>query len=97
LLKFWSASWFVSTFAAAGLPHWVRSLVSCVAMATTAAVVMSKASTRPLTARKAALGSSASRRAAISVLGRLVRRAMILAAAMVSHGPAVTSPAMMSR
>jgi hypothetical protein len=66
-------------------------------MATTATVVMNRASTRPLTARKAALGSSARRRAAISVPGRLVHRAMPLAAAMVSHGPATNRPTMMSK
>ena len=65
-------------------------------MPTAATVVMNKASTRPLTARKAALGSSARRRAAIRVPGRLVRRAMTRAVAMVSHGPARTRPTMMS-
>ncbi|HET9970717.1 MAG TPA: hypothetical protein VFQ68_20950 [Streptosporangiaceae bacterium] len=87
----------MSTYISAALPHLVRFLAFCVAMAAVATVVMSKASTRPLTARKAAFGSSAMRRAAISVPGRLVCRAMSLAAAMVSHGPAMTSPAMMSR
>ena len=89
-------TWSVSTFASAALPHRVRSLASCVVIATTATVVMNRASTRPLTARKAALGSSARRRAAISVPGRLVHRAMTLAAAMVSHGPAMNRPTMMS-
>ena len=89
-------TWSVSTFASAALPNRVRSLASCVVIATTATVVMNRASTRPLTARKAALGSSARRRAAISVPGRLVHRAMILAAAMVSHGPAMNRPTMMS-
>ena len=92
-----AASWSVTTAAAAGLANRVRSLASCVVMATTATVVMNRASTRPLTARKAALGSSARRRAAISAPGRLVRRAMTRAAAMVSHGPAMTRPTMMSR
>src|ERR1700761_7884139 len=85
----------VSTFASEALPHRVRSLAFCVVMATTATVVMNRASTRPLTARKAALGSSARRRAAISVLGRLVHRAMPRAAAMVSHGPAMNRLATM--
>ena len=89
-------TWSVSTFASAALLHRVTFLASCVVMATTATVVMNRASTRPLTARKAALGSSARRRAAISVPGPLVQRAMALAAAMVSHGPAMSRPAMMS-
>ena len=89
-------TWSVSTFASAALPNRVRSLAFCVVIATTATVVMNRASTRPLTARKAALGSSARRRAAISVPGRLVHRAMTLAAAMVSHGPAMNRPTMMS-
>ena len=72
----WSASWSVTTDASAGLPDCARSLASCVVMNTTATVVRNRASTRPLTARKAALGSSARRRAAISALGRLVHRAM---------------------
>src|SRR6266566_4198696 len=69
-----AASWSVTTAAAAGVANRVRSLVSCVVMPTTATVVMNTASTRPLTARKAALGSSARRRAAISAPGRLVDR-----------------------
>jgi hypothetical protein len=72
-----------------GAAQRVGSLAFCVVIATAATVVMNRASTRPLTARKAALGSSARRRAAISVPGRLVHRAMALAAAMVSHGPAM--------
>src|SRR6266404_8325801 len=91
----WAANGSVTTFDSATVPHRVRFLASCVVMATTATVVMNRASTRPLTARKAALGSSARRRAAISVPGRLVHRAMALAAAMVSHGPAMNRPAMM--
>ena len=62
-------------FASATVPNRVAPLASCVVMATTATVVMNRASTRPLTARKAALGSSARRRAAISAPGWLVRRA----------------------
>ena len=89
-------TWSVSTFASMALPHRVRFLAFCVVIATTATVVMNRASTRPLTARKAALGSSARRQAAISVPGRLVHRAMALAAAMVSHGPAMNRPTMMS-
>ena len=92
-----AASWSVTTAAAAGLANRVKSLASCVVMPTTATVVMNRASTRPLTARKAALGSSARRRAAISAPGRLVRRAMTRAAVMVSHGPAMIRPTMMSR
>src|SRR6266404_555405 len=64
-------TWLVSTFDSAALPNRVRSLAFCVVIATVAAVAMSRASTRPLTARKAAPGSSARRRAAISVPGRL--------------------------
>ncbi len=79
------------------VPNLVWFTVSWVAMATTAAVVMSRASTRPLTARKAALGSSARRRAAISVAGRLASRAITRAATMVSHGPATTRPTMIRR
>jgi hypothetical protein len=89
-------TWSVSTFASAALPQRVRFPELCVVLATTATVVMNRASTRPLTARKAALGSSARRRAAISVPGRLVHRAMALAAARVIHGPAITRPTMMS-
>src|SRR5690242_327433 len=89
-----AASWSVTTAAAAGLANRVTSLASCVVRVTTATVVMNRASTRPLTARKAALGSSARRRAAISAPGWLVRRAMTRAAAMVSHGPAIIRPTM---
>ena len=64
--------------------------------ATTATVMMNSARTRPLTARNAARGSSASRRAAISAPGRLARRAMTRAPAIVSHGPAMTRPIMIS-
>jgi hypothetical protein len=62
----------------------------------TATVVTNSARTSPLIARNAPLGSSASRRAAISPLGLLVRRARARAPAIVSHGPAVVSP-MISR
>ena len=86
------AIWSVTMFASATVPNRVTSLAFCVVIATTAAVVMNSASTRPLTARKAARGSSARRRAAISVPGRLVHRAMARAAAMVSHGPAMNRP-----
>ncbi len=47
---------------------------------------------RPLIARNPAFGLSASRRAAISLAGRPVRRAIRRAPAMVSHGPMVTRP-----
>src|ERR1700722_14512440 len=93
----WSASWVVSMLTTAGVPNRVWFTASWVAMATTAAVVMSRASTRPLTAQKAALGSSARRRAAISVAGRFASRAMPRAATIVSHGPAMTRPTMISR
>ena len=73
------------------------SLAFWVVMPATATVVMNRARTRPLTARNAARGSSASRRAAISAPGRLVRRAMIRAPVIVSHGPAMTRPTMISR
>src|SRR5690242_21935736 len=89
-------TWLVSTFASVALAHRVRSLASCVVIAATATVVMNRASTRPLTARKAALGSSARRLAASSVPGRLVHRAMARAAAMVGHGPAMSRPTLMS-
>ena len=79
------------------MPNRVSSLASCVVIATTATVVMNSASTRPLTARKAALGSSPMRRAASSVAGRLVHRAMARAAAMVSHGPAMNRPTRMMK
>src|SRR5579859_5742856 len=92
-----AASWSVTTAAAAGVADVVTFLASCVVMLTTATVVTNRASTRPLTARKAALGSSARRRAAISAPGWLVRRARTLAAAMVSHGPAMTRRTIMSR
>ena len=65
-------------------------------MSVTATVVMNSARMSPLIARNAPLGSSASRRAAISPLGLLVRRARARATAIVSHGPAVISP-MISR
>jgi hypothetical protein len=56
------------------------------------------ASTRPRTARNAALGLSASRRVASSGEAPLNTRAHHRAAAAVSHGPAITSPTMtMSR
>ena len=89
------AIWSVTTADSAVVPHRWTFLASCVVMATTATVVMNSASTRPLTARKAPFGSSARRRAAISVLGCLVHRAMSLATAMVSHGPAKIRPTMM--
>ncbi len=79
------------------MPNRVGSLASWVLIATTATVVMNSASTRPLTARKAALGSSPMRRAASSVAGRLVHRAMAAAAAMVSHGQATNRPTRMTR
>jgi hypothetical protein len=60
----------LSMFDSATVPNRVRSLTSCVPIATTATVVTNRARTRPLTARKAALGSSAMRRAAISVPAR---------------------------
>ena len=71
-------------------------LVSCVAISAAATVKMNSARTRPLTARNAARGSSASRRAAISAPGRLARRARTRAPAIVSHGPAMTRPIMIS-
>ena len=86
----------VSTCDSAMLPNLVGSLASCVVIAIVATVVTSSASTRPLTERNAARGSSPMRRAAISVPGRLVHRAMSRAAAMVSHGPAMNSPMMIS-
>ena len=86
----------VSMLSSATVPNRLGSLAFCVVMATTATVVTNRARTRPLTARKAALGSLAMRRAAISVPGRLVHRAMALAAAMVSHGPAMNRPRRMS-
>src|ERR1700735_4558887 len=81
-------TWLVSTFASAALAHRGKPLAFGVVIAATVTVVTNRASTRPLTARKAARGSSARRRAAISVPGRLVHRAMARAAAIVSHGPA---------
>ena len=50
------------------------------------------ARTSPLTARNAAFGVSASRRAASSAGAAPVRRASKRAATEVSHGPATTSP-----
>ena len=56
---------------AAASPFSVKCLVSWVASSAAATVKMNRARTRPLTARNAARGSSASRRAAIRVPGRL--------------------------
>jgi len=60
------------------------------------ALEMKSATMSPLTARNAARGLSERRRPAMSRAGRLVRRAMIREMSMVSHGPAMTSPAMAS-
>jgi hypothetical protein len=81
---------------AAASPFSVKCLVSWVASSAAATVKMNSARTTPLTARNAARGSSASRRAAIRVPGRLARRAMTRAAAIVSHGPARIRPIMIS-
>ena len=51
-------------------------LATIVVITPMATLVTNSASTRPLTARKPAFGLSARRRAAISVAGRLARRAM---------------------
>ena len=93
----WPAWSSTRTLAAEAQPIGWSSLASCVVMPATATVVMNRARTRPLTARNAARGSSASRRAAISAPGRLARRAMIRAPAIVSQGPAMTRPIMISR
>ena len=93
----WPARSSASTPAAARPPMGPRSFALCVVMAATATVVMNSARTRPLTARNPARGSSASRRAAISESGRLVRRARTCAPTIVSQGPAVTRPTMISR
>ena len=77
-------------------PFSVKCLVSWVASSAAATVKMNSARTTPLTARNAARGSSASRRAAIRVPGRLARRAMTRAPAIVSHGPARIRPIMIS-
>ena len=66
-------------------------------MMPTADVATNSARIRPLTARNPAFGLSPSRRAAISVASRLVRRAISRAPIMVSHGPAITSPAVITR
>ena len=81
---------------AAASPFSVKCLVSWVASSAAATVKMNSARTTPLTARNAARGSSASRRAAIRVPGRLARRAMTRAPAIVSHGPARIRPIMIS-
>jgi hypothetical protein len=75
----------------------VPRLATMVPITPTATVVTKSARTTPLTARKPALGSSASRRAAISVATRLVRLAMSRDPTMVSQGPATTSPTMVTR
>ena len=72
-------------------------LATIVVITPTATLVTKSASMMPLIARKPAFGLSASRRAAMSVAGRLARRAMTRAPTIVSHGPARTRPAMMSR
>ena len=54
------------------------------------------ASTRPRTARNAALGSSASRRVASSGDGPPSTRVPSRASAQVSHGPAMTRPIMLT-
>ncbi len=81
---------------AAASPFSVKCLVSWVASSAAATVKMNSARTTPLTARNAARGSSASRRAAIRVSGRLARRAITRAPAIVSHGPARIRPIMIS-
>ncbi len=92
-----AATWSVIRFSCATGPNVAGSLASCVLIATTATVVMNSARTRPLTARKAALGLSPMRRAASRVAGRLVHRAIAAAAAMVSHGPAMNRPTRMMK
>src|SRR5579872_6754148 len=57
-----------------------------------AALVTNRASTSPLTKRKAALGLSRSRRPAMRVAGRFARVVMSRDPAVVNHGPARTSP-----
>ena len=65
-------------------------------MMPTATVAVKTAMIRPLIARNAPFGSSASRRAASSPAGPLARRASSAEPAMVSHDPAMTSPATIS-
>ena len=66
-------------------------------MIPTDTLVANRAMMSPLMARKAARGLSESRRPARSTDGRPARRAMTREPTMVSHGPAMTSPAMISR
>ncbi len=68
-----------------------------VVMTPRVAVITSSASTSPLTARNPAVGLSASRRTAIRVAGRWVRRASRVAPHIVSHGPDSTRPSVISR
>jgi hypothetical protein len=77
----------------AGAPRFATNVV----MTPTATLVTKSASTSPLIARNPVCGLSASRRPAISMAGRRVHRRMALEPIMVSHGPAMTSPAMTTK
>ena len=82
---------------AAAPPLGAPRLATIVVITPTATVVTNRARTSPLMARNPARGLSASRRAAMSVAGRWARRAMTREPTMVSQGPAMTSPTMISR
>src|SRR5262249_18435893 len=72
-------------------------VATSVVITPTATLVTNRASTSPLIARNPDRGSSASRRPAISAAGRRARRDTSRERAVVSHGPATTSPTMTSR
>jgi hypothetical protein len=88
-----SASVLVSSGPPLARPSWASMAV----IIATVTVVMNMARMSPLTARKAAFGSSPRRRAAMSAAARLACWAMSRAPVIVSHGPATMSPAMISK
>jgi hypothetical protein len=88
-----SASTSLALARPAGAP-WPARIVVVIPIA---ALVMNRARISPLTDRNAARGLSPSRRPAMSAAGLLVRRARTRDPTMVSHGPAMTTPAIVSR
>ena len=80
-------------------PRWLGAPWSAriVVVIPTATLVMNKATMSPLIERNAARGLSPSRRPAMSAAGLLVCRARTCDPTMVSHGPAMTTPTIVSR
>ena len=73
------------------------ALARMVVMTPTDTLVANRAMISPLMARNAARGLSESRRPARRAAGRWARRAMSREPTMVSHGPAMTRPAMIRK